>query len=435
MTRSILTQGLLLLITFSSFAQVGWNWPENEEMYAMAKEKQAYYQIQMLQKDYNGALFTLNWLYENNGNLNPSIYKDGAKSIEKILKEEADNDRKVRLQDSLLWMYDQRIKHFNNDNRVLDRKAYTAFRLYYKTPSKYSEVLKLYKEAYALNGEFVSDFNLTPYVTIASYYYKTKPSEMPIEGVLEVYDEVSVILDAKMKTGDAEKLEKERNKIDAILSSFGDIINCDFIEKNFVSKFNEDRSDIGVAKKIFSYSLKAKCLDQAYFLDAAEVVYEGAPTFALARTLGDKFFSDKQYNKSLEYYDAALKLAENNEDKSEALLGMASAYAKKGAKASAKAKAYEVANLGIKTTAAYNLIGNLYFTSYEDCRKGKSKVEDRAIFIAAYNMYKKAGNSAQMAAAKEQFPSIEEIFSENYKEGDELKIECWTSETVILERR
>ncbi len=435
MTRSILTLGLTLTITTNLFSQVGWNWPENENLYAMAKEKQAYYQIQMLQNDHNGALSTLNWLYENNGDLNPSIYKDGAKTIENILKEEKDATRIERLQDSLLWMYDQRIKYFNNDDNVLDRKAYTAFRLYYKTPSKYSEVLKLYKEAFQTNGEFISDFNLTPYVTLASYYYKTNPKEMPIEGVLEVYDEVTNILEAKMKTGDAEKLEKERNKIDAILSSFGDIINCEFIEKNFVTKFNEDPSDLGMAKKIFSYSLKAKCLDQPYFLDAAETVYESAPTFALARTLGDKFLAERSLDKAIEYYNAALTLAENNEDKSEALLGLAATYSKKGAKSSARAKAYEVVKLGVNKTEAYNLIGNLYFTSFDDCKQGKSKVEDRAIFIAAYDMYQLAGNAAQMNAAKEQFPSIEEIFSENYKEGDEIQIGCWINEKVVLQRR
>ena len=88
-----------------------------------------------------------------------------------------------------------------------------------------------------------------------------------------------------------------------------------------------------------------------------------------------------------------------------------------------------------QSKAPFNLVGNLYFTSFADCKGGESKVLDRAIFIAAYDMYQKAGNSAQMAAAKEQFPSIEDIFNENYQEGQEVTLECWINTSVKLARR
>ncbi len=439
MKRSILILLGYLTVTFSSQAQDGpgtdWNWPEDPALHDMAKEKQAYYKIQLLQENYEGSLATLNWLYTNTGDLNPSIYKDGAKSIEGILDKDLEKNRKSQLEDSLLWMYDQRIKHFDEDANVLDRKAYTAFKLFYKTPSKYATVLDIYKKAFEVNGTDISYFNLTPYVTLASYYYKTNPAEMPLEGVLEVYDQVSYILDEQIKQGNAAKLEKERNKIDAILSSFGDIINCDFIQDKFVVKFNEDPTNVALAKKIFSYSLKAKCSDQPYFLKTGEVVYKEAPTYALAKALGDKFYADKQYDKALTYYESAADLAETDENKSQALLNQASVYTKQGKKTSARSKAYEVIKLGKDVVEGYNIIGNLYFTSYEDCRKGESKVADRTSFIAAHKMYKLAGNTQQMTAAKEQFPSIEELFSENYEEGQEINTGCWIGESVTLERR
>ena len=53
----------------------------------------------------------------------------------------------------------------------------------------------------------------------------------------------------------------------------------------------------------------------------------------------------------------------------------------------------------------------------------------------AYEMYQKAGDSQRMASAKAQFPSIEEIFNENMKEGESLTVGCWINETVKLERR
>jgi len=73
--------------------------------------------------------------------------------------------------------------------------------------------------------------------------------------------------------------------------------------------------------------------------------------------------------------------------------------------------------------------------SYEDCKGGVSRVQDRAVFLAAYEMYKKAGNSKMMQLAKAQFPSMEEIFELSLKEGETLRVGCWINETVTIQRR
>ena len=73
--------------------------------------------------------------------------------------------------------------------------------------------------------------------------------------------------------------------------------------------------------------------------------------------------------------------------------------------------------------------------SFEDCKQGQSRVQDRSIFIAAYNMYKLAGSSTGMLNAKAQFPSSEEIFNESREVGDQISTGCWVNETVTLDRR
>ena len=200
----------LLLSTSVVFAQPGWNWPEDEEMKSTAKEKQAYYKIQTQLEDYNGTLATLTWLYQNNPELNPSIYIDGSKTIQQILKTEKDGDRKSALEDSLLWMYDQRIKYFGKEGTVTDRKAYDAFKLFYRKKSKYPLLKELYEKNYALNGNNMSDFNLIPYMTLAKFYYEADPKAMTPEMVLEVHDRVSNAIQYKIENGgNAAKEKKE----------------------------------------------------------------------------------------------------------------------------------------------------------------------------------------------------------------------------------
>ena len=84
---------------------------------------------------------------------------------------------------------------------------------------------------------------------------------------------------------------------------------------------------------------------------------------------------------------------------------------------------------------AYKLIGDLYFGSFQECAGKKDMVLDRALYIAAYGMYQRAGDRNGMTSAKAQFPSIGEIFDGEYEEGQVVKVNCWINTSVKLERR
>ena len=116
-------------------------------------------------------------------------------------------------------------------------------------------------------------------------------------------------------------------------------------------------------------------------------------------------------------------------------MGLASVTFKQGNKRNSRSLAYEALSVKPGSAEAYNLIGNLYFLSFDDCKGGESRVKDRGVYLAAYEMYQKAGNTKQMAAAEAQFPSIEEIFSESYEEGQKLTVDCWINESVTIKRR
>ena len=427
---------ILVAAVSPALAQNQWNWPEDEELKSKAKEKQAYYRIQMQLEDQNATFQTLYWLYNNNPELNPGIYIDGVKTIQEILKIEEDKARIASLEDSVMWMFDQRIKYFGEEDEVMDRKAYEAFKMFYRRRAKYPLLKDLYAKAYELNENNLSRFNFIPWMTLAKFYFEYKPAEMSAEEVLDIHAKISTAIEyQKANGGNVAKLKKDQDKADAFLSSLDGVLTCDFIAGNLVPKMQADPTDLNNAKKIFSYSLQAKCSDEAWFLEAAELVYESDPSFNLAKALGDKYVGSKEYDKSLEFYTKAAELAETEEDRFELLLSRANIQSKMGNKQRARSLAREASSMFPKEAEPYNIIGNLYYSSFNDCKGGESKVIDRAIFIAAYEMYRRAGNLSQMEACKEQFPSIEEIFNENYEEGQEVTLGCWINTAVPLQRR
>ncbi len=425
-----------LSLTVLATAQSGWNWPAEGPKHDLTKEKQAYYKLLMSTDKWNECWSTVQWLYTNTPDLHESIYQDGPKIIDNLLENDFTEERANRLRDSLLWTYDMRIKYWNDEASVMDRKAYAAFKMYYKTPEEYALLRELYEKLYSFSSSEISDFNITPYMTMATYYYKIKPEEMTATDVLDVHTKLTSVIDEKLAAGgDKKKLVKEQDKIDAFLNSLGDIISCEFIEENLVPKLEANPEDVNTAKKIFSYSLKAKCSDQPYFTTAGMVFFKSEPTYSLAKALADKFYRSEDYTKANTFYAEAAELTEDVEQKFDAKMGMASVASKLGDKRKARSLAYEALSIKPGAAEAYNLIGNLYFLSADDCRGGESRVKDRANYLAAYEMYQKAGNSKQMEAAKGQFPSIEEIFNENYEEGQKITVDCWINESVTIQRR
>ena len=81
------------------------------------------------------------------------------------------------------------------------------------------------------------------------------------------------------------------------------------------------------------------------------------------------------------------------------------------------------------------IIGNLYLSSFEECKQGEYKTVDYSIFIAAHNAFKRAGDYENMKKSESLFPSITDIFTEEYTEGQSIKIDCWINESVILRKR
>jgi tetratricopeptide (TPR) repeat protein len=212
-------------------------------------------------------------------------------------------------------------------------------------------------------------------------------------------------------------------------------VDCDFVEKNLGPKLKENPSDLKLAKKILQLQLTGKCTDSPLFMTSSKIVNEKEPTYSLSKVIAAKSAADGKTEEAFKYYNQAIELADDNQKKAEIYYDMAKINAADGQKVAARNNARKALSFDPTLSEAYTLIGNLYLGSYDDCRGGESKVKDRAVFIAAYEMYKKAGNTQGMEKAKEQFPSIGEIFEEGMKEGDVLTVGCWVQESVTLQRR
>lgn len=421
---------ILISVGFVAAAQPGWNWPEDK---ATAEEKNVLYSDNMKMENYAGAVEPLEWLLQNAPDLNKSIYINGAKIYEALADAEKDANKKVQFAEKALSMYDQRIKYFGEEAEVLNRKAYNAYRFYRDTQSKYPELKALFDKAFEMNGAEIFDNNLVAYMDVVRRF-KLSGGKMTDEEVIDKYSYISDIVSEKAaKGGNEKRYATITDNLDKLLTATV-TVDCNFVESTLGPKMRAS-SDIKMAKKVVTLMLTGKCTDSPLFVEAAKIVHTAEPNFGMAKVIAIKAGADGDVSTAEKYYNEALDLTDENGKKAEIYYNMAQLYAANGQKVAARNNARKALASDPSMNTAYTLIGDLYMNSFNECKEGKSAVSDRAIFIAAYNMYVRGGDSQRIANAKSQFPSMEEMFNENLSEGQSITVGCWINESVSLQRR
>lgn len=402
-----------------------WNWPEDK---ATAEEKYVLYKDALKQDNYQGAKAPHLWLLKNVPNLHNSLYIDGAKIYEGLAELEKDKTRKMALQDSALIMYDLRIQYFNDEANVLNRKAFTAYKYYTDRQDKYPELYNIFKRTAELNGDKLPTYVIVPYMDVIRRYKATGGS-ITDEQVIDVYDRLTAILDKQSSGGDRTEVVKEN--LDKVFMATVNV-DCGFIKNNLTPKLNANPSDINLAKKIMSLMYAAKCTDDEDFVKTVKIIFNAEPTYGLAYLIGVKSVQTENYPEATTYFKKAIELTEENTKKGEIYIKLGDIENIRDSKNAARSYYLQAVNADPTMTDAYKKIGDMYYNSFNECKGGENIVNDRAIFIAAYEMYRKAGDSQSMAKAKGQFPSKEEAFQYDLTQGDALKIGCWINETVSL---
>ncbi|MEQ8470124.1 MAG: hypothetical protein RIC35_03020 [Marinoscillum sp.] len=428
--KHILSIAFILGFSALSFAQPGWNWGDSVDK---AKENNALYSDFVKAENWNAAIKPHSWLLKNTPDLNASIYINGAKIYEGLAESTEDKQKTLQYQAKALEMYDLRIKYFNNEKEVLNRKAYTAYGYYKDDKPKYKELYDLFNKAFQLNGNDIYANNLTAFMDVIRRY-KLTGGPLTDEEVFEKYTQISDIIEyQKANGGKEDRLDKIAEYVDKILTATVQV-DCEFIINKLGPKYKSTQ-DINLAKKIFGLMVQQKCLDDPLAMDVAIAVNEVQPDYAISKFIAQRAAADGDIAKANSYYEKAVTLTSDNSKKSEVYLSIARTQSSQGNKVASRASARKALAFDPANKEAYVLIGDLYMNSHEDCKGGESRVKDRGVFLAAYEMYQKGGDSERMASAKAQFPSISEIFNENMEEGQSITVGCWINESVKLERR
>ena len=428
----------LLVFSFSTpAAQSGWDWGNDK---ITAQRKYQYLQTYMQSKHYSECRSNVNWLLVNTPNLHKELYNRAAVIYKACEKTEENESNKVTLQDSLLWVYDTWLIKFatpQTSPSILNKKGKIYYK-YYKTRGNIdlAELQGFYFKALDANQENTYRTNIKYYMAIV--LKRKKSNELTDEQLLESYNFAISTLEKKKASqkGNQKEIDKINSTETQILNSLVKSISleCSSIESYFMPRYQASPDNYDLANSIRLLLNKNDCDESSFYLEVVKYVSRHAPSAARFSYIAGIELNNNHIDSATYYFNKALKIETESAEKSKLYFALARIENKKGNKTEARVYARKVLATGHQKNEAYTYIGNLYFNSGNVC-DSKDELIKRSIYIAAYFQYEKAGNSAKMALAKAQFPSMEDIFVQSKKEGQVINTSCWINEDVPLKKR
>ncbi len=425
-----------LIFPFLATAQDGWNWGDEPQR---AKEKYTLLSDYVSMKNFKEARSPLAWLLANTPDLNKSLYMKGTDVYEGLLAKTDDASLKQTYQDSALIMYDLRVQNFGDEAEVLNRKGYYALTYWQQRPEKYGDLYELYKKIVELNGKETFSQNIKYYMYLVGVMKNNNLKEVDENKVIEIHEELTEIVEANIAKAADDKTKQEwQETLEYIDGQFTSLvtIDCAFIKEKLLPKLEGTQGEerMTMINETLGRMLKAKCTSEPEFLELSKELAEAEPTFTRYRFLYKAYIAKEDYAKAIEYMDKALPLAESDQDKADIYMTKAKIQRSQNSYGAARANYQKAAQLDPSLTSeAYTAIGDMYLSSGGVCKGTESgnPIHAKAIYIAAYNMYQKAGNGAKAAQAQRYFPTKEEIFTYSAG-GTQVNTGCWVGETVTI---
>jgi tetratricopeptide (TPR) repeat protein len=355
-----------------------------------------------------------------------NIYIHGEQLFEYMIKNSKSEEARKAYADTLMKIYDDRIKYFGQEGYVLGKKGSDMLKY---QPEKLEEAFEILNKSIDLEGNNSNAGALVSAMLVAAKLQRD--NKITEDDVLSTFEKTMDIVDYNLANNPKKQkyyLQAQEN-IEKIAEPY---LTCEKLvplaEKNYEAK----KDDLEWLKKTIKLLKAKKCVEAPIFATIAENIFEKEPNAEAAENLAKLFLYKKDYNKAIEYYKKAIENAKEGDDIAEYHLGLAKAYRATGNFSAARSSALSAANAKSGFGEPYILIGDLYAESSKTCNEAEP--DKWACFWAAVDMYQKAKAvdssvadeaNKKIAIYKQYFPSKNDAFFHNLKDGDNYHLGCW----------
>jgi len=398
------------------------------------------------QKDYKSALPHWRRVYTKYPKSSSNLYIHGVNMYSAKVESATDKATKDAYIDTLMSIYDRRIKYFDQKGFVLGRKAtdYVKYKLGGDEISE-DERKAVLKKAYAdlqesikLQGDeaeaavMVIDMQVTKSLFLMG--------EIAKDQVVANYGVLSKITDTQIaKDASDEKPQVAKTEIDKAFQTSG-AADCDALIAYYEPKFNEISGDIDAMKKMLRALDRQDCTESELFATASEKLYEMDPSAEAAFNMARLFVKRDQFDRAKEYYQKAISAETDKELLGKYYYELAFfTYAKE--RAYSKARDYARKSLENDPNSGKTLIllGDIYAQAARSY--GENDFDHTTVYWLAVDYYQKAKRvdpdltgraNEQIRTYSVYFPDKESLFFQGLQNGQSYKLGGWINETTTI---
>lgn len=337
--------------------------------------------------------------------------------------------------DSMLLLYDMRAEHFGHVKsmdraKILDNKARDF--LNFRSEDRVG-LRKAFEEA--INAGIEMHGKADP-ETIAIYFgnlcddYLNGEGDVTPDDILMVYDNLSPQFE-----GADEATIEQKDAFDNYFSNSG-VASCENLESIFTKKLADNPNDEATLAKAVAMMSRTKCTGEFYF-NTCEQYYKVKPTAETAMFLAQAFQNEQNFEKAIYYLNEALAVEVDDAEKEKlyvriAVVQMAAKNYAEAAKAARSAQAinpengysyFVLAQCYVATANCEGLDGQtVYWAAYDAMSKAVARLESEPETLEHAK--------AMLSNYRQYFPTAEECFFAELKEGERYVVNCGVASGV-----
>lgn len=385
------------------------------------------------------------WVFNNCPLASENTYVDGVRIMQYRIENAKSDAERGKLIDTLLMVYDQRVKYFPNHFRtgkpqkgaVLGRKGIDLFTY---DQERYEEAYNILKQSIEIDRD-ESDG------TVLIYYFRAvvkmaRKAKVDTAFIVDTYDQVSEILDHNISralaNNDDKWAENYRNFKNNIEASFEPFASCTDLVRVYSNKLKKAPNDVELLKKVTSLLDRRGCQSDQLYLDASVRLHRLQPSPESAFNIGRLMLRDEKFNQAIPYLEEATRSADQERVHSAFKL-LAETYKAVRNFPRSRQAALSALQINPNDGAPLITIGDCYALTAKDC--GDNDFTSRVGYWAAIDKYNQARRvdpsqadvaSRRIATYSVHFPSVNVIFFHGYEEGQTYTIDCWYREETTI---
>ena len=424
---------LMILATIGTSAQVIGSKYGNDS--AKCVTNLSLYREFYKQKNYKDAVISWRQVFNNCPGATENIFINGANMYKSFIAVQKNTVIRNRLIDTLMLIYDTRIKYYGDEGKHLAKKANDLLNV---DSTRSFEVYTILKRSIELLKNASEESTLFNYCNSAIASFNA--GKITNDALVGLYNETGSIIDGHLSivTGRTDSLKWNRTR-KMIETRTVPLLECKDISAIYTKKLVATPDDLAMLKMISGILYRKNCTEDSLYLFTLEKMNIIEPSANTAFLIDREYIKRKNIPLAIASLNGVADKLNDNESKARCYYYLGVVYADSKDYSNARTNALKAIELKSDYGEPYLLIADCYALSASGC--GNDDVSSRAPFWCAVDKLNKAKTvDPKLAITANKlisqyslnFPNTEMLFFKDIKIGSKYLVDCWINESTIV---